>query len=731
MSDNFISKFVTAIVNAGIIPKNTGHIREANRFCRIASDTDRGGKRSISYWLKVEGDFAYGYAKDFKTGGEVRFNSAIDDPNMTRADLARVKALLKARKAEEDIRIAERHAKIASRAANKWAQAAVKGTTPYLDNKGVGLLSARIYGERTVIVPIYENMGSPTLVSWQMIEADGTKKFPFGGKKTGCWHVIGQIDPTKPIVVCEGWATGASIHMATNIGVVVAFDAGNLLPVTRVIRKHYHNTPIVIGADNDESGAGQKFAAKCQKSVSNVSIVMPKEVGHDFNDLSLDEIVKYFPGAAKNGGEIPDDDSQSALKIPAVGGPPTASQWQNNLILDGKNRVVATSLQNAILHLIYHPDMEGCFAFDEFKQAILVKRCPPWQEDVEFHVDRITDIQITQCSATLERYGLSCTIEKTAKAIAVAANENKFHSAKEYFSALRWDGVERLSRFLIDELGCDVEAEAYLSFVFKKWMTAAVKRIMEPGCKFDHVLIFESQKQGLYKSTLLKALATFNEETYHTDSVNIADIGNKDTAMKLQGNLIVELAELSGFSKQDDELIKNWITQQIDEIRIPFSRETSRFKRQFVFAATTNNYDYLKDPSGNRRYWPVTLTKSADIDRVDAIKGQLWAEAVHWYKERLYIGPTPEENELAEIERNKRLQSDPWEDMVMAIVEKLKLDEFKTTQILDRMDLRTTEKNERAMKRIARILKMNGYDNSPQWDRIAKKSVRVWTKVEG
>lgn len=724
MSKDFISAFITSMVNAGIVPKSTGHVRLTDRFSRIASADDRGGKRSISFWLKAEYDFAYGYAKNFKTGAEVRFNSSRSDPDMTKADIARVKALIKARKAQEDIAIAERYVKIAARAAVKWGLGDSYGSTPYLEAKGLPLLSARIYGERNLIIPLYEPRkdGELDLVSWQMIQADGTKSFPFGGKTLGCYHIIGTMDPTRPIVICEGWATGASLHIALGRGIVVAFNAGNLLPVARVIRSIYQS-PIIIAADNDESQTGQMAAAKVQKSITNVSIIMPKSVGKDFNDLPPEE-TQFLFGQAADGGEISSEgDSQS--QFPAI----PADHWQSNLILDGKGRLVATSLQNAILHLLYHQDMVGCFSFDEFKQAILIKRCPPWMEEEKFRVDRISDINITQCAATLERYGLSCTIDKCAKAVAVAADENKFHSAKEYMTGLEWDGVSRLSYFLTDVLGCEVESPAYLSFTFTKWMAAAVKRIMEPGCKFDHVLILESQKQGLYKSSLLKALATFNGETYHSDAVNISDIGNKDTAIKLQGNIIVELAELSGFSKQDDEVIRNWITQEIDEVRLPFSRETSRFKRQFVFAATTNNYEYLKDPSGNRRYWPVTLDKVIDLDKVNNMKGQLWAEAVALYKSGIYIGPTAEENELAEVERNKRIQSDAWDDIVMSIVARIGMDEFKSADILAKMDLRTTEKNEKSLKRIGRVLKMNGYDNSPRWDNTAKKSVRLWSKT--
>jgi len=293
---------------------------------------------------------------------------------------------------------------------------------------------------------------------------------------------------------------------------------------------------------------------------------------------------------------------------------------------------------------------------------------------------------------------------------------------------LEWDGVCRLETFLTDYLHVKEEAPEYLSFVFTKWMTAAVKRIMEPGCKFDHVFVLEGQKQGLYKSSFLKSLATFNGERYHTDSVSVSQIGDKDSNIKLQGNLIVELAELSGFSKQEDEVIRNWLTQEIDEVRLPYSRKTTKYKRQFVFAATTNNYDYLKDPTGNRRYWPITIDTVIDLAAIEDIKAQLWAEAVWLYKDGLYIGPTPEENELADRERNKRVTSDVWEDEILRIVKSNRLVEFKASEIIDKMGLKLNEKNDRTLRRVTSILKMNGFENSPKWDIEQKKSVRLWSK---
>jgi putative DNA primase/helicase len=716
---DFLSAFITDIVNNGIMPKSTKDIVPSERFRRIAGQSDKAGKRSISYWLRVEHDFAYGYAKDFKTGIERRFKSYNNDQNLSRADIQRIKAMLKARQAEQDAAIAARQAKTAERAKTLWAAAAISGKSPYAERKKISPISARYLGDSLMVSVV--DIKSNEIVSWQTIKPCGKKRFPFGGKKQGCGHIIGQINPLEPIIICEGYATGATIHAATKQAVIVAFDAGNLLPVAKTIRDIYKKTPIIIAADNDKSQTGQKAAQALCAKVENCTWKCPDQPDTDYNDLGLEAAQAAFSGG---GGNSTFDGLQPAKSIaPAV----LNSDWMSNLICDHKGRIVSTSTQNTILYTLYHDTLAGVFAYDEFRQSMIVRKCPPWAEDQDFQIAEVTDNDITKLCGYLESLGLSPSHEKTFRAVNVVAHENAFNSARDYISNLKWDGKPRLETFF-KSLGCEKESDEYLAFVFKKWLTAAVKRIMQPGCKFDHVLILESQNQGYYKSTALRELATFGGESYHTDGFNITDIGREYASLKLQGVIFVELSELSGFNKKDDEIIRNWITQGVDEVRLPYERTVSKFSRKFVLCATTNAYDYLKDPSGNRRYWPVTICKPIDIEMIKAEKEQLWAEAYHHWKEGLYIGPTPEENEIAEIERSKRLQTDAWEDIVMAAIEKTGLDEFRTSDVLAKMDLKTTDKNDRSMRRISAILKANGYTNDTRWDNKAQKSVRLWSK---
>lgn len=717
---NFVSKFLTKIVNDGIIPANSHEILPTERFKSIKSSTNRGGKKSISYWLRIESDFAYGYAIDFKLGIESRFNSARNDPSMTKADIQRVNAMTKAKKAEEDLKIAERHNKIAERARHNWELCEIGRETPYTKNKGIKKLNTvGLFSNNQLFVPVYDNFANPEMVSYQLIRPNGDKKFPFGGKKQGCFHIIGQINPTQKTIICEGFATGASIYEALrpNVdAVIVSFDAGNIPNVVKEFKKVYHNTPIVIAADNDENGTGLKYAKKAQKSTPDVSIVMPDTIGADFNDLTHTQIKSYFSTMDDDGG------FQSQISVAPI----TSASWESFIITDAKNRIVSTSLQNTILYLMHHQDFAGCFAYDEFKQEVIIKKCPPFVQECDFKPQVLSDVQITQTASCLESYGIASSIERVSKAIDVVGDKNKFNSIREYFENLKWDKTPRLDTFLSSDLKCSQESPQYLSFIFKKWMTAGVKRVYEAGCKFDHILIVEGEKQGLYKSSFLRELGTFEEECLYTDSILISELSNKDTIINVQGNIIVELSELSGFSKQEDDVIKSWLTRQIDETRLPYARKSSKFPRQFIIAATTNNTEYLKDPSGNRRYWPFTIDEAIDIDFVRSIKYQLWAEAVHHYKAGLYIGPTPEENVLADIERKKRMATDPWESQILEIIKGL--DEFSLQFVIDNMNFKTTEKTMRVSKRISNILKMNGFINRVR--RIKDKSVRVWSKED-
>ncbi|SEN63651.1 toprim domain-containing protein [Nitrosomonas marina] len=171
------------------------------------------------------------------------------------------------------------HEKSAEKAAyiNQFAVPAINH--PYLTAKRIQSHGTLIYKDK-LIVPIYNE--SDRLVNLQFIEADGTKRFLSGGRKRGCFYTIGDL--THTVLICEGFATGASLHEDTSQRVVIAFDAGNLLPVARNIRELSPDSEIIICADNDISGVGQAKATEAALSIG-AKVLTPPTPGTDWNDV--------------------------------------------------------------------------------------------------------------------------------------------------------------------------------------------------------------------------------------------------------------------------------------------------------------------------------------------------------------------------------------------------------------------------------------------------------------
>ena len=197
------------------------------------------------------------------------------------------------------------------------------------------------------------------------------------------------------------------------------------------------------------------------------------------------------------------------------------------------------------------------------------------------------------------------------------------------------------------------------------FLVSAVARIMDPGCKVDHVPILERQ-QGIGKSTSLLILTG---EAWFSDS--LPDVGTKDAMDHLRGKWIVEIAELDAMSRAEDTALKAFITRQVDKFRPAYGRREIEWPRQSVFVGTTNRSVYLKDETGGRRYWPVRCT-SINLAALERDRDQIWAEAVHLYRQghRWHI-TDPDLIRQAEAEQRARYDVDVWHDKIEAYVAEL------------------------------------------------------------
>ncbi len=341
---------------------------------------------------------------------------------------------------------------------------------------------------------------------------------------------------------------------------------------------------------------------------------------------------------------------------------------------NGEPRLARTA-ENAAIILQYDPAWRGRLKLDEFAQHISVTD-PPWHEWQRSQVARKswTDSDTTRLQGWLERaHGLRIAISDLERAITVAAERASYSSARDWFDGLQWDGTCRLGNWLSVYLGC--EDTAYTRAVGRWWLISAVARVYKPGCKADHMLILHGE-QGRGKSS---AAAIIAGSDWFSDS--FVAIGNKDAYLTLQGKLIVEMAELDSLDRSGANTIKSFLTSGSDYFRPPYARRNIDVPRQCVFIGTTNNHDMLRDDTGDRRFWPVSV---GDIDRSGLTRDreQLWAEAVTEYKQGASWYPlTPDDRELCELAQSSHKQRHPWEELIerwadSAGMERASLDEI-------------------------------------------------------
>ena len=279
------------------------------------------------------------------------------------------------------------------------------------------------------------------------------------------------------------------------------------------------------------------------------------------------------------------------------------------------------------------------------------------------------------------------------KALEEAAHADSYNPVQDYLHALVWDGVPRLDTWM-ERIGCEDEAG-----VGRKWMLSLVARALDPGCKVDTVLVLEGE-QGKKKSAMFRELAGGAE--FFTD----AHVGmDKDGMMVVHGNWIVELAELASMKRAEREVVKSFISAQENSYRPPYGRSVVRQPRHFVIVGSTNDEQYLTDPSGARRFWPVVVTRTLDVEWVRKNRDQLFAEAVraHASGESWWFDVQPEA--LAQAQE-ARYVHDIIDDKVGAFIVECGTQPFTLAQLVERNGWQM----DRSMAmRLADILKKRGF----------------------
>ena len=271
------------------------------------------------------------------------------------------------------------------------------------------------------------------------------------------------------------------------------------------------------------------------------------------------------------------------------------TDWQKRFQYEPRSTVLKNNLHNITLILQNDPQLQN-IVFNQQLDGMEIKGEVPWKHPSKYWRDA-DDAQLI--SYVDSHYG---TFSQRNYQIAVTkvADDRSYHPIRKYLAALpEWDGVPRVDTLLIDYLGA--EDNSYVRAVTRKTLCAAVRRVQEPGVKFDTMLVLNGP-QGIGKSTLISRLAG----EWFSDSLNLSDTKDKTAAEKLQGYWILEIGELAGLRKAEVETLRSFLSRQNDIYRAAFGRRATPHPRQCIFFGTTNaESGYLRDTTGNRRFWPV------------------------------------------------------------------------------------------------------------------------------
>lgn len=370
---------------------------------------------------------------------------------------------------------------------------------------------------------------------------------------------------------------------------------------------------------------------------------------------------------------------------------------------------VIPNLSNHIAVLRDHPRFAGKFWFDSFRQDIFTTWDGPearaWVDS-----DRLRLTAVLQGEHGLAKFN-DDAIEKAVIAIAQGTVRDEL---ADWLRSLRWDGAKRLDTWLTVAAG--TPADEYHQAVARCFLISMVARGMQPGCKVDTMPIFEGP-QGAMKSTLLSVLGG-----RHYLELNTGMEG-KDFFLSLRGKWLVEVAELDAFRRSDVKQIKRVLTTRTDSVRPPYMRRDVDMPRRAVFAGTTNESDYLSDPSGARRFWPVRV-QSIDLAWLRVNRDQLFAEAM----ERLNTGaqwwdvPT----EAAKAQTELRRDVDVWERRISDYCVGHSM--VDVSAVLEALGVEVARQGKAEQMRAANALRSLGYHRAKR--RFGLKTQWVWVRPE-
>lgn len=365
--------------------------------------------------------------------------------------------------------------------------------------------------------------------------------------------------------------------------------------------------------------------------------------------------------------------------------------------------------------------LNGLFSLNEFTGDIEFKKSPPW-DPLLIHGKLITDKDEVRMKVYLsQKYAFEPNTKLIGEAIIEMSAISKYHPVRDYVLSTTWDGFPRIDTWLMHS--CGVVDNIYTRAVSRKVLVAAIARVFNPGCKFDYMLVLEGI-QGLGKSMMIENLAG----KWFTE-IRITET-NKDTVDKMRGKWILEVGEMAGIKKADVDHLKNFISLPFDRARLAYRKNTEDFMRQSIFIGTTNpsgDNSYLRDDTGNRRFWPVECIGRIDNQWIKENRGQLFAEAYKLYRDGEPLYFTDEAViAISQSEQEFRQEADPW----LIVIKEWLLrapDKFTSAEVLNKaigMEISRVERL--SQSRVGRILKKLGLESKQE----GHAKVRYYSRPE-
>lgn len=384
-------------------------------------------------------------------------------------------------------------------------------------------------------------------------------------------------------------------------------------------------------------------------------------------------------------------------------------EWIMKLARDGNGKIAKT-INNVTMVLENDPLLKGKIVTDEFASCGMAMGALPWNgHDEKRRWKEEDDAGFYRYMETF--YGITGR-EKLDNGLLLVSSQNRINDVKDYLTALKWDGVKRLDTLLSDYLGA--EDTMYTRAVSRKSLCAAVARAVVGGVKYDYMPIFTGP-QGIGKSTFLAILG----KGWFSDS--LTSFEGKEAAELIQGTWINEVGELTAMTKQEVNAVKQFLSKTDDIYRAAYGRRTNKYPRRCVFFGTSNENEFLKDATGNRRFWPVDVgvhpARKSIWEELPGEVDQIWAEAyMYWaFGEKLFL---PKEiEELAAEQQESHRESSGKEGMIREFLGR------KIPTIWDSLDVQKRRQFWNGN------LKIPGEEELIERDKVC--AVEIWTECFG